>query len=471
MGAMGGAVTRLTEEGRHPAWSADGKEIFYDTEAWFNARSRTGVSQLKAVNVETGDLRVVFEGDAVDPAASPNGHRVAFWGLPRGTGQRDIWTIPVEGGEAVAVMTDAATDWSPIWAPDGKFLYFNSDRGGSFNIWRVPIDERTGEVLGEMQPVTTGTKDTGDLSISADGRRIIYEVPDVTNNLRRAGFNPEKPALTGEPEWVTRGSKLFFSADLSPDEQWIAYYLSSAQEDIFVERLDGTGRRKLTDDAAKDRGPAWSPDGKTIAFYSDRSGRYEIWTVQADGRNLRKLTDIAKIDVQSPVWSPEGTRLAFFTPQGFTIIDPAKAWEEQKPQTLPAWDGENGFFGVNRWSPDGKYLAGHLFSRDRPDTVIGMTWEAFGLHSLETGEYERLIEKGEFEDDGAFHTFWLSDNHRLLLQNENKLFLFDIESRELTEVEGFEEEDFDLTRLSADDRTLYWLKTNLEGDVWMLEME
>jgi Tol biopolymer transport system component len=471
MGAMGGAVTRVTEEGHHPAWSADGREIYFDTESWFQARSRTGTSQLKAVNVDSGEIRVIYEGDAVDPAVSPNGHRIAFWGLPKGTGQRDIWTIAVEGGEPVPVTSDAATDWSPVWSPDGRSLYFISDRGGTFNIWRVAIDETTGEILGEMQPVTTGSDEIYDLSISADGRRILYEIPDLTNNVRRAEWNPDNARLTGSPEWVTRGSRMVFSVDLSPDLEWIAYYLVAAREDILVERLDGTGRRRLTDDTAKDRGPIWSPDGERIAFFSDRSGSYEIWTVRADGRDLRQLTDIPGIDVQDPIWSPGGDRLAFSTQWGYRILDPDRVWTEQEPEEIPAWDGDHGYFRVLGWSPDGTYLHGHYYSREGPEDVLGWRWEGYGLYAPETGKFETLIDKGSFEEDDSFDALWLSDNRRILVGYYRNIYLLDMKSRELRMVEDFDVEYFDLLRLSPDDRTLYWLETSFEADIWMLELE
>ncbi|MEE8112681.1 MAG: hypothetical protein V3T54_08115, partial [Acidobacteriota bacterium] len=470
MGSMGGAVTRMTEEGHHPAWSADAKEIFFDNEAWSDPRSRGGVSQLNAVELETGNIRLVFEGDAVDPAASPNGHRIAFWGLPLGTGQRDIWTIPVGGGEPVPVTDDPATDWSPVWSPDGKFLYFNSDRGGSFNIWRVPIDERTGEVQGELQPITTGIADIGDLSVAADGRRIVYEVPAVTNNLHKAGFDPDNGTLTGSSEAMTRGTKFMYSVDLSPDGNWIAYYISSAREDIFIERIDGTGRRRLTDDAAKDRGPVWSPDGKRLALYSDRDGRYEVWTVQADGRNLRKLTDTPGGDAIDPRWSPDGTRIVYSTFETSYIIDSGTKWEDQEPEIVPAWDEGIGIFGISGWSPDGKFISGNFLSRARVDTGE-LTWEGFGIYSLESGKYEKLIEKGEFEHDTLFDSLWLSDNLRILFQHQDKIYLLDRESRQYQEIKGIETEFFDIATLSPDDRTLYWLQISLEGDIWMLELE
>jgi len=468
MGAMGGSVARITEAGFNPAWSADGSEILYATEGAFDPRSRSDVSRLMAVDVATRESRVVFEGDAVQPSASPGGHRIAFWGLRLGSGQRDIWTIPAEGGEPVPVTADAATDWNPVWSPDGVFLYFNSDRGGQFNLWRVPIDEATGEVLGDPQAVTAGAKRIANMSISADGRRIAYSAVDRSNNLQRLTLDPEAGTVLGEPAWVTQGSNAIYSADLSLDGEWIALVLDAAQEDILIERIDGTGRRQLTDDPHKDRGPRWSPDGKRIAFYSDRSGSYEIWTIQPDGRGLRRLTDTPGEDPHAVVWSSDGKRLGFHHDEAFRILDPEATWETQAPEALPAWDGDLGYFFVDGWSPDGKYLAGNFFSRTSVK-VTNMTFEGFGLYSLETGEYERLLEKDAFSGEPSGR--WLSDSRRLLLEDDGKIYVLDRETGEHRKIYEEEDDTIDLIRLSVDERTLYWMRRSEAADIWMLELD
>jgi Tol biopolymer transport system component len=171
------------------------------------------------------------------------------------------------------VTNDPATDWNPVWSPDGNYLYFVSDRGGSMNLWRVPIEEKKGKVLGPPEPVTVPSPHISHLSFSRDGRRMAYAHVVYSANLQRVAFDPVGEVVVGQPVWITQGSRSAQALDLSPDGERLVFIQPDKQEDILLVRTDSTGLRQLTDDSYKDRGPRWSPDGKRIAFFSDRSGK------------------------------------------------------------------------------------------------------------------------------------------------------------------------------------------------------
>src|SRR5205823_4334090 len=311
MGATGESVKRLADFGFNPAWSPDGKEIACADEGVVQPSGRFNPnSRIWAVNVATGERRLVTKEDSVQPHWSPHGVRIAYQGRGKAA-QRDIWTIPAGGGEPVEVTNDAATDWNPVWSPDGKYLYFASDRGGSMNLWRVPIEEQSGKVLGQPEAITTPSAYSAHLSFSQDGRRMVYAQTVSRGNLQQVGFDPNKETVTGQPVWITQGSRRANTPNLSPDGEWLAFdSWGGQQDDLFVIRQDGTGLRQLTDDIYKDRKPTWSPDGKRIAFHSDRSGKYEIWTINSDGSGLQQLT-YTSANINNAVWSPDGTRLAY----------------------------------------------------------------------------------------------------------------------------------------------------------------
>jgi Tol biopolymer transport system component/predicted Ser/Thr protein kinase len=455
MGATGESVKRLTDFGFNPAWSADGKEIACADESVVQPSGRSNPnSRIWAVNVATGERRLVTKEDSVQPNWSPHGHRIAYWGRPNGA-QRDILTIPAGGGEPLPVTNDAATDWNAVWSPDGKYLYFASDRGGSMNLWRVPIEEQTGKVLGQPEAVTTPSAYTGHLSFSHDGRRMAYANVVSRANLQQVGFDPNKETVTGQPVWITQGSRRAMAPDLSPDGEWLAFDSQGGQqEDLFVIRQDGTGLRQLTDDIYKDRKPNWSPDGKRIAFYSDRSGKWEIWTINSDGSGLHQLTYTSGTAL-NPVWSPDGTLLAYRNAAGSpSIIEVGKPWQEQSPRRLPSMSDSNDWAPCS-WSPDGRRLAG------------GRTPGGAGIvvYSLESQQYEKLTDFGN-------NPVWLSDSRRLLFLNQGKVYLVDSQSKQIREVLSAAPHDIGFAiALSRDDRLIYFTLVTTEADIWLMTLE
>jgi serine/threonine protein kinase len=455
MGATGESVRRLTDFGYNPAWSPDGREIVCATEKVERPEGRSPVaSQLWSINVSSGQKRLLSQGDGVQPHWSRQGHRIAYWANKGG--QRDLWTLPAEGGEPVAVTDDPATDYDPVWSPDGNYLYFASDRGGSLNLWRIPVDEPSGQVPGAPEPVTTPSSDSGHLSFSRDGRRLAYVQNVFTANLQKVGFDPATGKVVGPPVPVTQGSRQVSGPDLSPDGQWLAFVSAGKQEDLFVIRTDGTGQRQLTDDPYKDRYPYWSSDGRRIAFSSNRSGTFQIWTINPDGSGLQQLT-FGSSGIGS-VWSPDGTRLAYLSGSANPVIlEVGKSWKDQTPQALPPIGDGTKSFRLLAWSPDGQKLAGTQFRAD--NVPVGTA-----IYSLESQKFEPLTDFG-------IGGVWLQDNRRLLFIQEGKLYLVDSQSKKTQEVYSVAPSEFSGLVLSRDNRIMYIGLVTREADIWLLSLD
>ena len=281
MGSTGESVRRITSAGFDPAWSPDGKTIAYATEGVLNPYARHTTSELWTAPVATGQAKKIFAGDAVQPAWSPDGRRIAFWSNIGG--QRDLWTIPADGGTPVAITADPATDWSPEWSPDGRSLYFSTDRGGNMNVWRVAIGA-DGTPAGDPEPVTRSFSRAGYARITADSSRLSVMAYTRSFEVLVAPF--DAAALRVGASTSFRTSSLGWCSP-SPDGGWLVCTARGAQEDIVLVRSDGSETIRLMDDAPKDRNPTWSPDGRRITFMSARSGRYELWSVGRDGSDLR----------------------------------------------------------------------------------------------------------------------------------------------------------------------------------------
>ncbi|HJS24200.1 MAG TPA: protein kinase [Pyrinomonadaceae bacterium] len=460
MNANGESPVRVSDFGFSPSWSPDGGHILIGTEKIPQPSTRPTKSQLWKINIKTGERQRISEGDALQPTFSPHQKRIAYWSRPDRYGQREhILTVPAAGGEAVAVTDGSSTDLNPVWSPDGQYLYFSSNRGGSSNIWRVAIDEDTGVTSGKPEAVTTIGASTSvlHLSFSRNGQ-LAYSAQTEIRNLRSTSFSPTQGA-SGKPLSITEGSMQLWFPDVSPDGEWLTAYSMGQQRHIFVMRTDGTEQRDLTPDNYRHSWPRWSPDGQRIAFTSRRTGDYELWIMNRDGSGLRQLTQSGG-GHYSP-WSADGTMIAFsiHTPKNdCVVIHPDKAWSDQRFTYLaPLSDASLSFEGWS-WSPDGKKLAGikHL-----PNGVHS----GIGIYDLESKTYDWLTDFGDWP-------IWLNDNRRLLFVSQGTLFLFDTQSRKYQQVLVVTDQDVDIgsPALSRDNRTLFYTYVAAEADIWLMNI-
>ncbi len=457
MGATGESVRRISDFGYHPAWAPDGHQIAYVTQSVIDPSVRFTTSQLWIVHAATGAKRLVSEGDAAQPSWSPHGDRIAYWGRTAGAGSGDIWSIAVAGGEPVAVTTEPSMDWNPVWTPDGRHLYFASDRGGAMNLWRIAIDEKSGKPLGKPEAVTTGVGAAAQhIAISRDGRRLAYAARVESTNVQKISFNAVAGVTVGTPQWVTRGSRSVAQPDISPEGTQLAFNSLGKQEDLFVAHADGSSLHQVTDDGFKDRAARWSPDGRRIAFYSDRSGKYELWLVNRDGSDLRQLTHSP--GAHYPVWSPDGRLMAFSThsPNGAGIFNATTPWSAEQVRMLPAIPDATQSFEVWSWSPDGKRLAGQKHLAD-------LSHAGIAVHEIGSNRLDWLTDFGEWP-------VWLRDGRRLLFSDRGTLYLLDSVTRTHRELMRLPQPSLGSVSLSLDNRNIYFTFMAAEADVWVMTM-
>jgi eukaryotic-like serine/threonine-protein kinase len=448
--AAGGEPRRLASAGYHPAWSPDGKRVYFSSQTFFTPEDgpyhRGG--ELFVVDAAGGAPRQLTSAatvfDAVQPSCSPHGQRIAFW-MSGPNGNRDLWTIPVNAvpgkTQATALTNDRWVDWNPVWSPDGRYIYFVSDRDGAMNLWRIRVDEATGKAQGAPEPVHTPSAYTAEAALSRDGDRIVYVNRQISSTVFRAQLDLAHGGdQTSAVAFTTSGDR-FREPRVSPDGAWIAVRVQNPGEDIALIRPDGSGLRRLTNDEFKDRTPHWAPDGSYIEFLSNRGGTFEHWAIRPDGTGLRRLAGGVSL-----AWWPDGSLLSFARGGKVQMVEPAG-------RPLDLRGVPEGFIPTS-WSPDAKYVVGRASVSDpNPNSVYSPA--------------NRSLWK--YDENGTF-PLWLKDGDRFLFQRHGEIRLADARSRTtrpaLTFTNGATPDSF---AISKDERTLFFVVTEINDSVWMAE--
>jgi Tol biopolymer transport system component/serine/threonine protein kinase len=454
-GATGESVRRVTEFGFHPAWSPDGKRIAFTTEEIFDPSGRQGEAALYVVDATGGQPRKIVEGDAAQPSWSPAGDRIVYWSNTGG--QRDLFTVSANGGERVALTNDSAIDWSPAWSPDGHDVYFSSDRAGAMNLWRISVDQATGKPTGAPEPVTMGAQASSGLaSFSKDGKRLAFRSRIGSTNPFEIPFDPVT-LKAGEPRLLDSRTNIRVPSDVSPDGSLVVFFsIGERQEDLFVGPPGGAMRRVI-DDAPRDRAPEFSADGKSLLFYSNRSGNWQAWMIGLDGSGLRQVGNVPA-GVVYPVLSPRGDMMAFSGSSvrgAFQMLLPSG---EVSP--LPGAAIGDEVLTPLSWSRDGARIAGPLESSSGAPTGVAV----YDIAAKTTTKVS---------DDPSYSLHWMADNRRVIYFTNGgwQLVVVDTSTRTRTIIPLRlpAPSTNDMFALSPDNRHIYYGGARAEADIWILE--
>ncbi len=254
---------------------------------------------------------------------------------------------------AIAAVTDSTSlNQSPVWSPDGQWLYYVSNRRGRGDIYATRIAR--GHASGDPVRLTTGLN-AQSISLSADGSRFAYTVYSAKANVWSLPLPANPPVSIAGATPLTTGSQVIVGIHVSSDGQWLVYDSDLAgNSDIYRLSLTkaGSDPEQLTADPANDFAPDVSPDGREIAFTSWRSGSRDIYVQPLDGRPLQRVTSSPEQE-RRPRWSPDGSALTYNEGLQSSLVRIVRrgtdgAWKKSV-RTLPGWDAA--------WSPDARSLA------------------------------------------------------------------------------------------------------------------
>jgi Tol biopolymer transport system component len=463
MGATGESARKLSDFGHSPAWSPDGAEIAVGAQAPGSPWGRGALSEAWAIRADSGERRLLSRQDAMHPAWSPDGRRVAFWGIRAPTSQRDLWTVSADGsqsepGEAIDLTEDAALDWKPVWAPDGASVFFGSSRGGTFNLWRLPVDPGSGRPLGDPVPVTAPSSFAGWPSLSGDGRRLVFVDRNARTALFLARIAPEGTALVGAPQPISLGSfEIDPMADVAPGGMSVVVATAGLPQNLYLTGPGGAELRQLTEGAQRDRQARWSPDGGWIAFQTDRFPS-DLALIRPDGSGLRAI-ETGHDSAWYPVWAPDGKRLAFTSYAGVKVVEITLEGPGGAVTALPQ-PPSGGQFWPWSWSPDGRTLAGDVFV---DGNSIGPA-----LHDLRAGTYRQLVRA---ETGVAYSPTFLPSGRAVVWTRGTDIVVHDLAAdASRTWVRASPGSKLLFPQVSADGLWLVYVEASDESDVWLANL-
>ena len=356
---FGGTPTQITtlQDGdvRLRRWSKDGTKIYYELK-----------QNLFALEVRSGKTAKLTNLDQANPNAdslniSPDEQHVAYISTTQ-DGRSSVWVAPVTGGSPQQIAGDAGYNRNTVWHPDSKRIFYSANVDGIYQIFLANVDGR------KSAQVTNSDVNSFVLDVSPDGARILYgstkEESDVWGVTVAGGA---ETALTSD-----LGSELW--PDIAPDGKTIAYQairnLSQGDKisncSILIRQTSANEPIRLADDGAL---PQWSPDGNQIAFMRLTGDVQSLWVTQTVGGQNKPLVAGGLVRIENTLlpylsvhtsnfsWSPDGKKIAYVSDkndrQNLWTIAADGSGESQ----ITSNSDPNLFLSCPLWSADGNRIA------------------------------------------------------------------------------------------------------------------
>ncbi|MEO8077041.1 MAG: PDZ domain-containing protein, partial [Acidobacteriota bacterium] len=412
--SMGGEPRRLTyhpQADRVIGWTPDGRRVLF---ASSRESGRQRFSQFFTVGLEGGLPEKLPVPYGEFGAYSPDGKRFVYmpmaqdfrnWKRYRGGWAPDLMLFDLATFATRNITSNPANDAQPMW--HGSTIYFVSDRGVNErnNVWAYDVATSKVRQVTDLNDfdITFPSSGPDSMVFQAGGR--LYSMDFSSEKMKEVAVR----VVTDETTLRTRTAKvepLIQSASASPAGKRAAF---EARGEVFTVPAEfGAVVNVTRSSGVAERYPRWSPDGKTIAYWSDRSGEYELTLRPADGAAPeKKVTTLGAGFRYAPQWSPDSRKLAFIDQAMRIRIYDSSADRTTEIDRSPEWISHGGLESFRmQWSPDSRWLTYARPTEDANSAVFLYDTKAAKLQRATTG-YSNDAQP-TFEPEGKY-LFYASD--------------------------------------------------------------
>jgi tricorn protease len=415
----GGQPRRLTW---HPGgdlvqgWTPDGRAILFSSARATHAPS--AAPRFYLVSSDGGDEKAMPLPRAWQGKISPDGRRIAYrmnnsWDDERrnyrGGQNRPIWVADLGTLEVASPPWEGSKDIDPVWV--GDRVFFISDRDGVANVWSWDSGAKQLAQVTRFTDFDVKALDAGGAPGSA---AIVFEQAGYVHLLDPASGAHRVVTIsaTGDfpammPQWKDVGNRMTNLA-LSPTGRRVAV---EARGEIFTVPAEKGDVRNLTNaSGSAEIAPTWSPDGRSVAWFSDRSGEYRLYIGGQDGMGTpREIVLPEPSRPYTPAWSPDGRRIAFHdTHFRLWLVDVASG-RASVADTDPYFKGERSIIPV--WSPDSRYVAYPRRLKSLYRAIFAYDVQTSRIHQLTDGLADAT--SPAWDASGKYLWFLASTNYAL----------------------------------------------------------